>query len=227
VPGQELEPGSFRDPSARVFYHGGDVLRGLSPRALNEFEALAATKFFRRSLADGLVVQTERLADADERARGGPWAAVLKHRRIPYISYPYEWSFGMLKDAALLQLALLRGALDEGMILKDASAFNVQWEGARPTFIDITSFERLQPGATWVGYRQFCQLFLYPLLLQAYKKISFQPWLRGRLDGIEPEEFVRVMSVRDFVRPGVLTHGYLQARARLTSGTAAVTFDRS
>jgi ribosomal protein L11 methylase PrmA len=215
---QAPEPGSFRDPNARVFYSGGEVLRGLSARALDEFDALASTTFFRRNLSDGRLVQTERLADGHTQGAGGPWAAVLKHRRIPYISYPYEWSFGMLKDAALLQLALLRDALDEGMILKDASAFNVQWEGARPTFIDITSFERLKSGSTWVGYRQFCQLFLYPLFLQAYKQVSFQPWLRGRLDGIEPQEFVRVMSVRDLVRPGVLTHGYLQARAQAHFG---------
>jgi hypothetical protein len=214
----ELEPGSFRDPSARVFYAAGEVFRGLSRQALDEFDALASTRFFGRCLTNGLLVHTERLSDDDRRAFGGSWAAVLKHRRIPYISYPYEWSFGMLKDAAQLQLALLREALDEGLILKDASAFNVQWEGARPTFIDITSFERLQPGGTWAGYRQFCQLFLYPLLLQAYKAVPFQPWLRGRLDGIDPEAFVGLMSARDFVRPGVLTHGYLQARAQARYG---------
>jgi hypothetical protein len=138
----------------------------------------------------------------------------LKHQPIPFISYPYEWSFGMLQDAALLQLQLLLAALEEQMTLKDASPFNVRWRGAQPLFIDIPSFERLPPGEPWVGYRQFCQLFLYPLFLQAYKDIPFQPWLRGSLGGIEPEHCRRLLSGRALLRPGVFLHVYLQAKAQ-------------
>ena len=92
------------------------------------------------------------------------------------------------------------------MILKDASPYNVQWRGARPVFIDIPSFEPLPKGAPWVGYRQFCELFLYPLMLQAYKGADFRPWLRGRIDGIPAAEMRRLMSLRDLARPGVLLH---------------------
>ena len=120
----------------------------------------------------------------------------------------------MLKDAALLQLELLQDALAEGMILKDASSFNVQWIGSRPIFIDIPSFTRLVPGEPWVGYRQFCQLFLFPLFLQAYKDSPFQPWLRGSLDGISPQDCRQLMSARDLLRPGVFSHVYLQAKAQ-------------
>jgi hypothetical protein len=120
----------------------------------------------------------------------------------------------MLKDAAILQLDLLLAALDEGLILKDCSSYNVQWRGARPVFIDVSSFEPLEPGAPWPGYRQFCQLFLYPLMLQAYKDVPFQPWLRGSLEGIPPEACDRVMSARDHLRPGVLLHVHVQARAK-------------
>lgn len=120
----------------------------------------------------------------------------------------------MLKDAALLQLELLQAALAEGMILKDASSFNIQWIGSSPIFIDIPSFTPLSPGEPWVGYRQFCQLFLYPLLLQAYKDIPFQPWLRGNIDGISPQDCGQLMSVRDLLRPGVFSHVYLQAKAQ-------------
>jgi len=122
----------------------------------------------------------------------------------------------MLKDAALLSLALLEEALDEGMILKDASAYNVQWSGARPVFIDLPSFERLKPGAPWAGYLQFCRMFLYPLMLQAYKDVPFQPWLRGQLDGIEPTHFARLMSLRDRLRPGVMTHVVLHSKLQAT-----------
>ena len=104
---------------------------------------------------------------------------MLRHERIPFVSYPYEWTFSMLKDAALLQLDLLLAALEHDLVLKDSTPYNVQFKGARPVFVDVGSFERLREGEPWVGYRQFCMLYLYPLLLQAVKDVPFQPWLRG------------------------------------------------
>jgi hypothetical protein len=139
-------------------------------------------------------------------------AAVLRHERIPFVSYPYEWPFGMLKAAALLELDLLLGALDEGLVLKDASPYNVQWRGSKAVFVDIGSFERLREGEPWAGYRQFCTLVLYPLLLQAYKGVPFQPWLRGSLDGIEPSAMRALLGFRDRFRRGVLTNVALHAR---------------
>jgi SAM-dependent methyltransferase len=118
----------------------------------------------------------------------------------------------MLKDAALLHLDLLRAALTEGFTIKDGTAFNVQWVGQRPVYIDVASFERLVPGQSWAGYRQFCQTFLFPLFLQAYKNVAFQPLLRGCLDGLKPEEFGNLMSFRDLFRRGVLAHAYLHGK---------------
>ena len=142
----------------------------------------------------------------------GRWAGLLRHERIPFVSYPYEWPFGMLKDAALLQLELLLAALDEGLVMKDATPYNVQWRGTEPVFIDVGSFERLREGEPWIGYRQFCMLFLYPLLLQAYKRIPFQPWLRAHVDGIPPRDARNVLGGRDLLRPGVMTHVALHSR---------------
>jgi hypothetical protein len=171
-----VEPGSFRDPDSRVFVTDDAVLRTLSPQGLADWEALAATELFTRAVSDGKVVGTERVESGDlpgELQEGA--AAVLRHERVPFVSYPYEWSFGMLRDAALLHLELLEAALAEDVVLKDASPYNVQWRGASPLFIDVGSFERLTPGEPWLGYRQFCALFLYPLLLQAHKGVAFQP----------------------------------------------------
>jgi hypothetical protein len=139
-------------------------------------------------------------------------AAVLRHERVPVVSYPYEWPFGMLKDAALLELDLLLAALDEGLVLKDASPYNVQWRGTQPVFVDVGSFEQLREGEPWAGYRQFCTLVLYPLQLQAYKGVPFQPWLRGALEGIEPSEMRALLGFRDRFRRGVLTNVVLHAR---------------
>jgi hypothetical protein len=209
-----LDPGSFRDPDSRVFHTDDGVLRALSEQGLADWNALASSAFFGRLVADRKIVATELLdtpppgVELLERACAG----VLRHERVPFVSYPYEWTFGMLRDAALLQLDLLLAALGDGMTLKDASPYNVQWRGAEPVFIDVGSFERLRESEPWAGYRQFCALYLYPLLLQAYKNIPFQPWLRGSLEGIEPREARRLLSLRDRFRRGVLTHVVLHAR---------------
>jgi SAM-dependent methyltransferase len=137
---------------------------------------------------------------------------VLKHELIPFVSYPYEWTFSQLKDAALVQLDLLLAALDKDLVLKDSSPYNVQWRGAKPVFVDVGSFERMQDGEPWVGYRQFCMLYLYPLLLQAVKDVRFHPWLRGSIDGITPPEMRGLMSFRDRFRRGMTTHVFLHAR---------------
>jgi hypothetical protein len=163
-------------------------------------------------MAAGRIVRTEEVAPpAHLTAPPGEWVGWLRHERIPRITYPYEWSFGMLRDAALLTLDLMQAALADGVILKDASPFNVQFVGTRPVFIDVASFVPHQ-GGPWEGYRQFCQMFLYPLLLQAWRKVDFQPWLRGRLGGITPEECWRILSLRDLFRRGALTHVCLHAK---------------
>lgn len=210
-----FEPGSFRDPDTRIFHHEGAVFRALSARGLRDWRQLAGTGFYRRLREQGRLIGTR-----ETNGRGGlpeladTWAAVLRHERLPLVSYPYEWSFSMLQDAALLQLDLLLAALDEGMILKDATPFNVQWLGARPTFIDVGSFTAYEPGDPWAGYRQFCETFLYPLLVQACRGLPFQPWLRGRLDGMSAAECRACLSARDYLRPGVLAHVYLQSKAQ-------------
>lgn len=215
IAGSIYEPGSFRDRSGRVFYDRGAVYRGLNAEALANWRLLNATHFFARAVADGSLVKTEEI-DADALCRDGSadksrWAAVLRHELIPFVSYSYEWTFGMLRDAALLQLDLLDAALDENMILKDGSAFNLQFRGASPVFIDIPSFVELRPGAAWAGYRQFCQTMLFPLMVQAYKNVAFQPWLRGNIEGIDPGECRNVMGWRALFRRGVFGHVYLQA----------------
>ena len=209
-----IEPGSFRDRTARVFYSNGSVCRGLSALAWEEWQTVAATSFFSHAMEAGRIVATDVVNPATADAAGVPqeWAAVLRHQTIPFVTYPYEWCFGMLRQAALLQLDLLEAGLAEGITLKDATPFNIQWIGASPIFIDVASFVRWRPGQPWVGYRQFCRTFLYPLFLQAYKGVAFQPWLRGRLDGISAQECRRLMSWRDMLRPGIVSHVIAQSR---------------
>ncbi len=205
-----LDPGSFRDPGGRVFHVDGEVYRALSKRALADYEKLEATRFFPAAMKAGRIVATEQSGTVP--APPGEWAAVLHHERIPFVSYPYEWTFSMLRDAALLQLDLLAAALEEDMILKDSTPYNVQFRGSRPVFIDIGSFEPLAKGDVWVGYRQFLRLYLYPLMLRAYRDLPFQPWLKGDTEGLTAEQLERMLSARDLARKGVPMHVKLQAR---------------
>ncbi|MFV9672033.1 MAG: class I SAM-dependent methyltransferase [Acidimicrobiia bacterium] len=211
-PGREANHGSFRDPGSRVFHQDGEVYRALDHRSMENWRKLAATRFFAEGVATGRIVGTEP-ADGMKPIDGDEWAGVLRHERIPVVSYPYEWTFSMLRDAAMLQLDLLSAALAEDMILKDSTPFNVQWRGGKPVFIDIGSFEVLEQGDIWVGYRQFLSQYLYPLMLTAHVGIPFQPWLRGQPDGLTAEQMRRVMSSRDLIRKSGLLHVTLPARA--------------
>jgi SAM-dependent methyltransferase len=210
-----LEPGSFRDPESRVFYDGDEVYRALSPDGLTDFEALRASGL----LGDERIVRTELVEESGAGGRAAREgllvhepAAVLRHERIPFVSYPYEWTFSMLKDAALVQLDLLLASLEHDLVLKDSTPYNVQFKGARPVFVDVGSFERLREGEAWVGYRQFCMLYLYPLLLQSVKDVPYHPWLRGSIDGITPTQMRALLSFRDRLRKGMFTNVFLHAR---------------
>ncbi|MEJ7720188.1 MAG: hypothetical protein WKF58_06940 [Ilumatobacteraceae bacterium] len=168
---------------SRAYRDGDTVLRGLNTEAFADFQHLAATRFFAAAVERGDIVRTE-VVDGVELP--DDWAGVLRHERIEVVSYPYEWPFEMLRDAALLQLRLTREAIAEKLITKDAPSYNVQFAGTRPVFIDIGSFERLRKAEPWPGYRQFCELFLNPLLVQAIRDVPFQPLLRGSVHGISP-----------------------------------------
>lgn len=203
--GGSYDPASFRDPASRVFHADGNVYRTLSPEGLDSWRALRDSPCLKEWMADGRVVATDELIDDG--------TTYLKHQRIPFWTHPYEWSFSMLRDAALLHLDLLEEALGSGLSMKDATPYNIQFVDLSPVFIDVGSFSRYEPGEPWLGYRQFCQQFLYPLLLRAHADVPFQPMLRGSLDGIPPataRAFLR--SGRTF-KPGVFLDVVLQARA--------------
>jgi SAM-dependent methyltransferase len=195
-----------------VFTSPDGVFRVLSASGMEDWRALVETPLWSELQEEGLVVATEPAAlDAAPDLLAGEPAGVLRHERVPFVTYPYEWPFSMLRDAALLQLSLNRRALQADLALKDATPYNVQWRGARPVFIDVGSFERLRAGEPWAGYRQFCMQYLYPLMLQAYKDLPFHPWLRGSLDGIAPGD-ARALLAGERFRKGVVANVLVHAR---------------
>jgi SAM-dependent methyltransferase len=217
------EPASFRDPDSAVFYADGLVLRGLSEQGASAWKQLADTAFFPRLVEQGRIVRTAPYqAEAPPAPRGQPWSLVLQHERIPVVSYPFEWPFAMLREAAVCHLEVLLAALDEGITTKDGTAYNVQFVGSRPVYIDLGSFEAAT--GPWPGYRQFCQTFLFPLLIQAHLRIPYQGLLRGTLDGLRPSDVQGMFGgLRRFKR-GVFRHVYLHsvAERRVTSSSENV-----
>jgi hypothetical protein len=210
----QQDPGSFRDPLSRVFVGPESVVRGFTAQGKADLDAVWQKKSVQTALSSGDLIAST-LVDPASVGLGAPWVAAMTHPRVPFVSYPYEWTFSMLKDAALLQLRLTRAALADGVGLKDATPYNVQFIGSRAQFIDAGSFEVRRKSDPWYGYRQFCEMFLYPLMLQSYLGVGFQPFLRGAVNGIAPDVMRKLLpaSVRH-PRKGRLTHVVLHAAAQ-------------
>jgi len=215
----ETNKGSFRDPVNRVYEisesnKGTRIFRGVNADALSNFQNLRQTTFYNELVAARHLVSTNEVESNEytKLIKQDGWSGVLEHETIPFISYPYEWSFSMLKDAAKLHLMILEKALEEGWTLKDATPFNIQFVNARPIFIDIPSLEPREDGAPWVGYRQFCSTFLTPLMLKAHLDIDHLPLLRSYLDGIPPSEAIKFFNGKARFKKGVLSHIALPAK---------------
>jgi len=206
------DDGSFRDRANRVYDDGRQIFRGINDEALDNWIAIHEEAFFLKLLAERKIVPTELFEGELDTGLDADWRGYLIHERIPFITYPYEWSFGMLKDAALLHLDILEQAIPCGWTLKDATAYNVQFLGSEPIFIDVPSFEPYRKGDPWRGYRQFCMMFLYPLMLNAYRGIDYLPLLRGSLDGIAPQAANQMLSGTARFRKGVFGHVYLHSK---------------
>jgi hypothetical protein len=214
------DPGSFRDPASRVVIDGDRVFRLLDERGMQAWRVLAASEFFPRAVADGRVVAASELSPPPPGSAGA-----LEHPSLPFISYPYEWTFSMLKDAALLQLDLLRDALGAGLTIKDATPYNIQFVEGSPVFIDVGSFEEYRPGEPWIGYRQFTRQFLFPLMLRAWLGVPFQPWLRGDIEGPTPAQMANLLGGKKRFNSGALFHVRLQARMEARMSDRAIRSD--
>ncbi len=205
------DAGSFRDPSGHVHVVDQRVLRSVRPAGRADYEFVRDTGLLAELAAEGLVVGA-REVDAAELSVEAPDAVyVLEHPRLPVISHPYEWSFHGLRDAALLQLDVHLRALDQGVTLADASAYNITFDGPRPIFFDYLSFRRYTEGEFWMGHRQFCEQFLNPLLLTAFTGVPYHAWYRGAMEGIPSSHLAPLVPKRRRLSWRVLTHVMLQA----------------
>jgi ribosomal protein L11 methylase PrmA len=210
--------GSFRDPAGGVFESGELIYRSVSATGAPQYEAAVAAGVLDRLVADGTLVAYERLAPSAGEAEAG-MVHLLQHPRLASISHPYEWSFSLLKDAAVFTLDLLIRLLDEGFTLSDASAYNVQFDGPRPVFIDHLSIRPYRDGEFWQGHRQFCEQFLNPLVLRSALGVAHNAWYRGNLEGISVADLARLLPLKRRFSWNVLVHILLQDRFQQSAGS--------
>ena len=177
------DPRSFRDPSGFVYRRDGVLYRQIQPSFAADWDDLDASGLLTALQAKGLLIRHE-VVGLESAADPTTAHAVIRPEPVAFISYPYEWSFGQLKDAALCTLAAQEVAAAAGFTLRDATAYNVQFHEGRPILIDTLSFERAEPGAPWSAYRQFCEHFLAPLALMARRDVRLGLMLRDHIDGI-------------------------------------------
>ena len=221
--GDPLRDGaSFRDPSGFVFWRDGRPYRQIQPAFAAEWDAFAGGPLERSLIEAGRLLPYERVDTALAATPGAH--AVIAPEPIEFVCYPYEWTFGELRDAALLTLDVELEAIRAGWTLKDASAYNVVFRDARPVLIDSLSFEPLEDGAPWVAYRQFCEQFLGPLALMAHRDVRLADLLRADPDGVPLDLTARLLPLRTRLDFGLLSHVHLHARAQArhgANGTAA------
>lgn len=214
----EVDDSSFRDSSGFVFRYQGTLYRQVNQCFANAFDAYLDSGLH-QALTERNYLVRHREQQLDD-YRSDLAHKILKPERIPYISYPYEWCFGQLKDAALLTLDIQLLALDYGFSLKDASAFNVQFHQGRPIFIDTLSFEPYEQG-TWVAYRQFCQHFLAPLALKAHCDHRLGKLAELYIDGVPLDLTSRLLPKRTWLSFNMLSHIHLHAKMQTRYGDKA------
>lgn len=203
---------SFRDPSGFLFKKDGLIFRQINSIYKENYEHLIRSGLYKELVGYGLLIAHNE-ADINL-AKSKNAYKILRPKLIQFISYPYEWCFSQLKDAALTTLEIQKRALNFGMTLKDASAYNIQFSKGEPVFIDILSFEKHSEGEPWVAYRQFCQHFLGPLVLMSYSDIGLSQLLRIYIDGLPLDLVSPLLPIRSWLRPSLFLHLHLHAQSQ-------------
>jgi hypothetical protein len=211
-PGIAREASSFRDPAGFVYRYDGQILRQVNQAGKGDYDLLMESGLYARLVQRGQILPHEEV----DLPAAEPETAykIIRPARLDFISYPYEWSFSQLKDAALLTLAVQKEALQHDATLKDSSAYNIQFRAGKPVLIDTLSFMPYQAGAPWDGYRQFCQHFLAPLALMSLADIRLGGLLRAYLDGIPLDLASRLLPRRTRLPGGLYMHIHLHASAQ-------------
>ncbi len=209
MPDEHRDSSSFRDNRGFVYWQDGQAYRQINDSGQEAYELFMAGDLYHALVQGGLMVSHKEI-QIPPQARGA--YKVIHPQQIGFISYPYEWSFQQLKDAALATLAVQKLALKHDMVLRDASAYNIQFVEGRPLLIDTLSFDRYKAGEPWIAYRQFCQHFLAPLALMSRVDLGLSQLLRVHIDGIPLPLAAALLPLGSKFNLGLATHIGLHAK---------------
>ena len=212
VKASKIIPSSFRDPSGFVFHRDGSVYRQVNIIYKENYDHLVNSGLYEELVDAELLIPHDEVqidpASPDKSYK------IIKPELIPFISYPYEWCFNQLRDAALTTLEIQKKSLNFGMSLKDCSAYNVQFIGYKPVFIDTLSFEKKHQEQPWVAYKQFCQQFIAPLALMSYRDVRLNQLLRTYIDGIPLDLASSLLPFSTFFNFALACHIHLHAKSQ-------------
>ena len=203
---------SFRDPSGFLFSINGTLYRQVNRTYKEHYDLLMSS-----GLYDALVEKCLLIPHTEtntELALSGDAYKIIQPELLPFISYPYEWCFSQLKDAAMATLEIQKTAFQYGMSLKDCSAYNIQFKNAKPVFIDTLSFEKYPEGRPWVAYRQYCQHFLAPLALMSHTDIRMNSLLRLYIDGLPLDLVSSNLPFKTRLNFSMLSHLHMHAKSQ-------------
>lgn len=204
---------SFRDPSGFLFIESGEIYRQINQSYRTHYDFFLESGLYRKLVENNLLIEHHEVPRDLEGSSQSSYK-LIKPETIPFISYPHEWCFDELQDAALATLKIQKLALEHGMSLKDASAFNIQFKDCRPVLIDTLSFEKYHEGSPWIAYRQFCQHFLGPLALMYYRDYRLNQLFNIYIDGLPLDLVSGLLPKRTFGRLALLIHIHMHARAQ-------------
>ena len=208
----EFEKGSYRDPVGKIFYYKGRVLRGLNSKGVERFKYIKENHILDESIKKNFLISTKEATDLPKINELSEFDLILEHKKLDYITYPYEWCFEQLKDAALHHLNFQLFLLEKNCVLIDASAYNIQFINSKPIFIDTLSLSEYKEGSYWTGHKQFCENFLNPLILSSKKNIDFNNWFKGNLEGITTSDLNNILSLKDKLNYSLFFHVFLMDR---------------
>ncbi|MCJ7772749.1 MAG: hypothetical protein MUP22_06400, partial [Desulfobacterales bacterium] len=201
--------GSFRDPSGFVFFFKNRLYRQINLSYKDDYDYLMASGLYEDLIHQGFLIAHEEERNIPLKSDTG--YKIIQPEPIKFISYPYEWSFSQLKDAALLTLDIQKKALANDMVLKDASAYNIQFHKGHPVLIDTLSFTKYIPNQPWVAYRQFCQHFLAPLALMSFKDNRLNKLTQVFIDGVPLDLASKLLPKVPWKNLGIFIHINLHA----------------
>ena len=212
MPRTEQLSASFRDPSGFLFSRSGILYRQINRAYSKDYARLMDSGLYEKLVKASLLIPHTEVDQPP--AQSDLAFKVIQPERVPFISYPYDWSFSQLKDAALVTLSIQKRALKLDLSLKDASAYNIQFVRGRAMLIDTLSFEIYKEGEPWVAYKQFCQHFLAPLALMTYRDVRLSQFLRVYIDGIPLDLASELLPAKTKFNFGLLTHIHIHAGAQ-------------